>query len=68
MIDDSNCVAGCAKCVMLEEQLEIKSEEIRRLKEGTTSTLLQMIQLQMSAMLNDCHPGRKVFKSFKNAM
>lgn len=52
---------------MLEEQLEIKSEEIRRLKEGMTSTLLQMIQLQLSAKLNNYHPGRRVFKSLKNA-
>lgn len=30
----SNCIAGCAKCASLESQLEMKSEEIRRLKEG----------------------------------
>lgn len=31
---DSHCISGCAKCAMLEQQLEMKSEEIKRLKEG----------------------------------
>lgn len=33
---DSHCFAGCAKCVELEEQLKMKSEEIKQLKEGMT--------------------------------
>lgn len=32
--NDSHCIAGCAKCVELEEQLKTKSEEIKKLKEG----------------------------------
>ena len=31
---DSHCISGCAKCAVLEQQLEMKSEEIKRLKEG----------------------------------
>lgn len=39
----TDCFAGCAKCVELEEQLKMKLEVIKQLKEGMTlNTLLQI--------------------------
>lgn len=41
-------MTGCANCVALEQQLKMKSEEIRRLKEGMATFFLI---LKKAAML-----------------
>ncbi|XP_068161615.1 serine-rich adhesin for platelets-like isoform X2 [Antennarius striatus] len=40
---------GCTRCVTLEQQLEMKSEENRRLKEGCTRCVMLEQQLEMKS-------------------